>query len=149
MDSFKSFTVDPINYGDIQDFQGELQDQNIKYVVRLDSDIPKANFSVFNSGLDLDVFIKQNLSVNETASNYFTGVSLAGDVVYPDFFRRPSTWATSFWYDQEIYNLDLRKVGFDGLFLENSEPTMFCKGECYDETSQFKHKNQLIYSPTN
>ena len=60
MDSFKSFTVDPVNYGDIQDFQGELDDQNIKYVVRLDGDIPKTNFSVFNNGLDLDVFIKQN-----------------------------------------------------------------------------------------
>jgi len=85
MDNFKAFTIDPKNYSDLPTLVEELHNNDIHYVPILEPGIAQrvgSNYSVYNSGVETNVFIKSFFNGSD-----FTGKGTAGDVVYPDFFH--------------------------------------------------------------
>lgn len=76
------------------------------------------------------------MKAHSGSTEYFTGQSWSGDTVYPDFFKKTTFNATKVWWHTQLNTFVFsQKVEFDGLWIDASEATTFCKGQCYQDGS--------------
>ncbi|CAM6090883.1 unnamed protein product [Calypogeia fissa] len=124
MDSFKDFTLDPVNYPEdkLRAFVDNLHGNDQKYVLIIDPGINVAsNYTPFKRLVELDAYVK----------NQYGGPFLAqvwpGPVYFPDFLHPniSEVWGT------EI-KLFHQKIPFDGIWCDMNEASNFCTGpSCY------------------
>jgi alpha-glucosidase (family GH31 glycosyl hydrolase) len=61
MEDYKDFTYDPVNYGDLPQFVEEIHENKLQYIPIIDAGIAQRkgqNYSVYDTGVEKDVFIK-------------------------------------------------------------------------------------------
>ncbi|KAI0233712.1 hypothetical protein L0F63_002149 [Massospora cicadina] len=122
MDSFKDFTVDPINYplNKVKAFVTKLHANHQRYVLIIDPAIARNDtYPAYIDGLKKDVFLK-----NPDGSTY-VGQVWPGYTVFPDWFAKN----TQQWWTQHIATF-MRDVAVDGLWIDMNEPASFCQGSC-------------------
>jgi alpha-glucosidase len=114
MHGYRVFTFDPETFGDIQALFGELGEQGFKTVGILDPAVKvDEQYEAFQSGKDQGVFHTY------PDGTLYRAPVWAGESAFPDF-TNPQT--RQWWADQVSR---LVKEGFDGLWNDMNEPTIF------------------------
>lgn len=122
MDKYKDFTVDPINFGKMNDFVDQLHAVNLHYVPILDGGIAvRDNYNVYKQGLDQGLFMKA-----PDSDKPFVGQVWPNDAVWLDFFKKG---ASELWQSSLSALHDL--THFDGIWLDMNEASNFCGDQCY------------------
>lgn len=142
MDSYKDFTIDPVNFKDLPEFVEMIHESSLHYIPIIDAGIAQrkgGNYSTYNDGVEQDVFIKAFIGGPD-----FTGEVWPVDAVYPDFFQDK----TKEWWWANLDNFS-QMVDFDGLWQDMNEASNFCHGVCYkSQLASSPSKNKLPYTPT-
>ena len=98
MDAYKDFTYDQENYMDLPEFVKILHAENYQYIPIIDAGIAQregSNYTAYNSGKEMDVFIKAYEGGPD-----FTGEVWPVDSVFPNFFKENTTK----WWKENLDN---------------------------------------------
>lgn len=147
MDSYKDFTVDPMNFADLGAFVQEIQtNYSMKYIPIVDAGVAQRlssidNYTAYNAGVDADIFVK----AGSDGKTIFTGQVWAVDAAFPDWFAQK---AGEYW--GQMFTAFHDMVGFNGVWLDMNEASnMLCVGTCYDDQKAAKPvQNELPYIPS-
>eukprot|EP00347_Sterkiella_histriomuscorum_P006514 403352477 len=145
MSDYKDFTFDEIAFKELPEFVEYLHSINKRFVPIIDIGIsmrPNQNYSVYDEGIEQNVFIKINSSTEGTQN--LIGKVWPNEANYPDFFN-PN--ATTWWHNQlsKLYTM----IKFDGIWEDMNEVADFCDGLCYDrQKPENQVKNLLPYTPS-
>jgi len=85
MDSYRDFTVDPVNFAGLKEFVEELHSKGMHFVPILDAGVAVrtwGNYSSYEEGLKRGVF------VDSGAEGPFIGEVWPNDAVFPDWFNQ-------------------------------------------------------------
>ena len=99
MDSYKDFTIDPVNFAGLKDFvSGINANYSMKYIPIIDAGVAQKlpsieNYPVYNDGVTQDIFVK---ATNEKDAPIFTGQVWPVDAAFPDWFNNKTS---AFWSD--------------------------------------------------
>ncbi|CAM6084914.1 unnamed protein product [Calypogeia fissa] len=120
MDSYKDFTLDPINYppAEMAAFLEKLHANGQHYVLIVDPGIHlDSNYSSYVRGMAADIFIKN------PNGEPFLGQVWPGAVHFPDFLhpKIQDYWTTEV---TEFHKI----AAFDGLWIDMNEVSNFCQG---------------------
>jgi alpha-glucosidase len=129
MDAYVDFTTDPVHFPaeEGQDLIGKLHNASQHFIPIIDAALwwpgSITNYTSYNHGHDLDIFIK-----NPDGTEY-VGSVWPGNAVWPDWLNPQ---AEEFWAD-EIAGFH-EQLGFDGIWNDMNEPSSFCTGSCGTES---------------
>lgn len=132
MDERKDFTIDPVNFKDIDKYFDELHTKNLKTIIILDPAlvVNYTDYEPYNRGKAKGVFMTwpddyKNPDFNDTNSQIILGYCWPrGKVAYPDFFKNSTQ---DWWIDEIKRHYQLLK--FDGLWIDMNEPAVFGTNE--------------------
>ncbi len=130
MDSKKDFTWDRNQFPDPESMLKKLHEMNYRTVAIVDPGIKEEEgYSVFDSGLENDVFVK------DREGGDYTGAVWPGFCRFPDFLRGD---VRSWWAEK---NEKLLREGIDGIWNDMNEPAIFFgKRQLRDLASDIEEK---------
>lgn len=135
--NYEDFTLDAqrYNYVGMAQFIDSLHSAGRKFVPIMDAAIAETNYSAYNLGSQLNLWIQSPNHPGALLGNVWPG-----SAVYIDWFN-PN--ATNYWHTMMG---DLRQIiEFDGFWNDMNEPSNFCDGECGYPPSQLVQN--LPYTP--
>ncbi|MGQ1783673.1 MULTISPECIES: TIM-barrel domain-containing protein [unclassified Saccharicrinis] len=114
MDAYKVFTFSPDRFPNPTETNRYLHNKGFKSIWMIDPGVKyEEGYSVYDSGKELDVWIKTKDSVD------FKGVVWPGECVFPDFTQTK----TNKWWSG-LYK-DYMATGIDGVWNDMNEPAVF------------------------
>ena len=114
MDDYKTFTLDPVHYGDMGELARQMREKNIHLVPNLDPGIKiEKGYQVYEEGVEKGYFCK------DSQGKDFVGAVWPGRCHFPDFLR-PEVRQ---WYGSHYRALT--DLGVDGFWNDMNEPTLF------------------------
>ncbi|KXJ86898.1 glycosyl hydrolases family 31-domain-containing protein [Microdochium bolleyi] len=140
MDAYRDFENDPKNYayGEGERFLARLHASNRHYVPIVDSaiyapdrDDKKDRYPAFERGLDEQAFI-----MNPDGTAYI-GEVWPGFTVFPDWIGAVLNGTGAIrWWISEVARYH-KKIRFDGIWIDMSEVSSFCRGSCGSENRTY------------
>ncbi|KAH3766307.1 lysosomal alpha-glucosidase [Pelomyxa schiedti] len=141
MNNYMDFTNDPVNYpaASVSSFVTDLHSNNQHYVIILDPCVaPKADYYPYESGLSWSVLV-----LNDNGTAPLIGENMPGECCFIDW---SSENATSYWKDN-IQSFFQSYTVFDGLWIDENEPTNFCDAVCPPESPPTDQWNNPPWIP--
>lgn len=103
------------------------------YIMMVDPAVAATNYTTYNNGVDLDVFLK------ESDGSLHKGVVWPGVTVFPDWYH-PN--AQQFWTEEFKRFFDpATGIDLDGIWIDMNEPASFCPYPCDDPEAEAKNQN--------
>ncbi|OWF38082.1 sucrase-isomaltase, intestinal-like [Mizuhopecten yessoensis] len=132
MDERRDFTVDDVNFGGLQKYFKELQNEGMHTIIILDPALITnvTDYLPYNEGVKKDIFIKWPNVDSSPDYQEFNRTDMLGyvwpqgKVVFPDFLN-PAT--RDYWRDLIVNHH--KNLSFDGLWIDMNEPANFGTNE--------------------
>ena len=123
MRGYRVFTFDPNGFPDPRALNDDLHKKGFRAVYMIDPGVkyePNAGYSIFDSGMENDVWLKTPDDPQYGTSEYIIGDAWPGAVLFPDFtMPHVQEWWAG------LYK-DFLAMGMDGVWNDVNEPQVNC-----------------------